>query len=403
VPDINTFIEQVRTVSDPHPTLQSLDPVEPIVVQLSTVPPEPVRWLWPGWLPEGALAVLDGDPGLGKSTLTLDLAARITRGWVMPPGDGRDYGRPPAGVLLLGAEDSLKHTVRPRLDAAGADAERVYSLEAIQQKDTDRPPELPGDLDLMRSRIVAWGVRLVVVDPLMAFLSEQTNAHKDQDIRRCLRPLSRLAGDLGIVILLLRHLNKLSGGPALYRGGSSIGISGAARASLIVGRDPNADRYVLAMNKCNLGARPPSLAYRLESSGLACRIVWEAEVDLRPDEILGHGPSHAQSTAPGRPDHELQEACQFLADLLCGGPVSSRDVETRAEQEGHTWRTIERAKVRLKVRSRRQGKGWVWELPVLSSPPEESASRDEAGDEIDGGGVGNGVGDWSCDASPFPR
>src|SRR5262249_5426860 len=95
-------------------------PPEPVLVQLSTVTSEAVRWLWPGWMPEGSLVILDGDPGLGKSTLTIDLTARITTGRVMPPGDGKDL-RGAAGVLLLGAEDSLKHTVRPRLDAAGAD------------------------------------------------------------------------------------------------------------------------------------------------------------------------------------------------------------------------------------------------------------------------------------------
>ncbi len=194
-------------------------PPEPIIVQLSDVVAETVRWLWHGWMPSGTLVVLDGDPGLGKSTLTLDLTARITTGRLMPPGEGGDL-RGPGCVLLLGAEDVLRYTVRPRLDAAGADNERVFALEGFRAADGhERPVGLPADLERMEEFIVGRGISLVVVDPLMAYLGTDIDAHKDQDVRRCLRPLARLAERTGTTILLLRHLNKLSGGPALYRGG----------------------------------------------------------------------------------------------------------------------------------------------------------------------------------------
>lgn len=331
----------------------------PFLVCLADVLPEPVRWLWPSWMPSGSLVVLDGDPGLGKSTLTLDLAARISTGRALPPLEGLDLGYSPAGILLLGAEDSLKHTVRPRLDAAGADNTLIYSLEGMRcAEEPDRAVQLPYDLEEMVETIRTHRVKLAVVDPLMAFLGGEFDAHKDQDVRRCLRPLSKLAEDLDIVILLLRHLNKLSGGPALYRGGSSIGISGAARASLIVGRDPDPaqDRHVLAMNKCNLTKRPESLAYTIEAAGMGSRIVWQGPVDLGPNDILGHGGAPAK-----RSDRQTTQT--WLSALLADGPVSVEEIEEEAHNAGHGWRTVEKAKKDLGVRSKRDSEAWSWELP----------------------------------------
>jgi hypothetical protein len=154
--------------------------------------------------------------------------------------------------------------------------------------DDVRDPLLP-DLYLLEDFVRGRNVRLVIVDPLMAFLGDEYDAHKDQDIRRALRPLRNFAERLGVTVLLLRHLNKLNGGAALYRGGGSIGITGAARAALVVGRDPDEPaRHVLAMNKINLGPAPRSLAYRIEPERGVARIGWEGECDLTRDDILWH-------------------------------------------------------------------------------------------------------------------
>src|SRR5262245_58174684 len=110
--------------------------------------PSPADWLWQDYVPRGALTLLEGDPGLGKSLLALDLAARVSRGWQMPPAAGPYEGAEPRGVLLLSAEDDLKRTIRPRLDAAGADVQRVWHLTAVQTDEGEQPPELPRDLYL---------------------------------------------------------------------------------------------------------------------------------------------------------------------------------------------------------------------------------------------------------------
>ncbi|HLJ92939.1 MAG TPA: AAA family ATPase, partial [Gemmataceae bacterium] len=149
-------------------------------VLLSTVKPEQVSWLWPGRIPLGKLTILDGDPGLGKSVLTMDLAASVTRGFAMADGTDGVHG----GVIVLNAEDGLADTVVPRLLAAGADLSRILALDAIQERESERAISLPADLDYLEEAIERMSALLVIVDPLMAFLAAQVNSHRDQDCRR---------------------------------------------------------------------------------------------------------------------------------------------------------------------------------------------------------------------------
>src|SRR5262249_30457928 len=165
-------------------------------------------WLWGNWIPKGALTLLDGDPGLGKSTMTLDLAARVSRGWRMPPGGGAGGGVTAGGGLLLGAGGGPHCTLRARRDAAGADVSRITLLAAIRAGRDERPPVLPWDLSLVESAIREKGITLVIIDPFLAFLDGALDAHKDQDVRRCLHQLKELAQRTGAAVLLVRHLNK---------------------------------------------------------------------------------------------------------------------------------------------------------------------------------------------------
>ena len=211
--------------------LERPEHTSPVGQLLSEISPEEIEWLWPGRLPLGKLAVLDGDPGLGKSVVTLDLAARVSTGLELPYGERGE----PAGAVLLSAEDGLADTIRPRLDAAGADTERIVALSTVATgTKAERLISLTQDLNAIEGAIERVGAVLVVVDPLMAFRPEGTDSYKDQAVRRALAPLAVLAESTRAPVLIVRHPTKAAGGNTLYRGGGSIGIIGAAPAGLVV-------------------------------------------------------------------------------------------------------------------------------------------------------------------------
>ncbi len=331
---------------------------QPVILTMSNVIPKTVRWLWRHRIPLGAITILDGDPGLGKSTITIDLAARVSRGWQMPPDGGESPSLEPRGVLLLSAEDDAENTIRPRLDAADADPSRVHVLESIKVGDETSPPVLPWDLGIVEDIVAGRGVHLVVVDPFMAFLGGELDAHKDQDVRRCLHKLKELACRTGAAIVLVRHLNKLGHGIAIYRGGGSIGITGAARSALLVGTDPE-DRNVklLASVKSNLGPMPKSLIYSLETVGDVARISWGGESDLTANDLLTHPGGKKKSAG--------EQAAEQLADLLAEGPRTAKDVEEHLGELGYSENAIESARRKLKIRASKSSYdgGWILELP----------------------------------------
>lgn len=342
----------------------------PVVVRVSDVVAERVRWLWPGRIPMGKLTVLDGDPGLGKSTLSLDVAARVSTGSPLPTGERLED---PASVVVLSAEDGIADTIRPRLEAAGADLERVLVFTEVREAVGDRPPSvrppsIPEDVDHLERLVLGEGVALVVIDPLMAYLQSKVDSYRDQDVRRVLHRLTTMAEATGAAVVILRHLSKTGGANPLYRGGGSIGIVGAARCGLLVAPDPEDDtRRILAVSKSNLAAIPEALAYRLatdEDRGTA-RVRWEGTTSHRAAELLRtRDADEDDGVAGGR-----QGAEAFLVDLLAGGPVAAKEALAEAKQADIAARTLDRARKRLGVISRKVGqpgeKGeWRW---VLSS------------------------------------
>jgi RecA-family ATPase len=211
-----------------------------VLVDLSTVEPKPVRWIWRGYIAIGAVTLIDGDPGTGKTTVVFDIAARVSSGRAMPDGSYGDV-EGPAGVVILSAEDDDAHTIAPRLREAGADLApgRIVRLAAVrhvseakgEQRETQRMPSLL-DVDAVREAIIQSGAALVTIDPLMAYLPG--DAHRDNEVRQALAPLSALAAERGVAVVVVRHLNKSGGTNAIQRGGGSIGIIVAARTGLLV-------------------------------------------------------------------------------------------------------------------------------------------------------------------------
>ncbi|MBK6767825.1 MAG: AAA family ATPase [Ardenticatenales bacterium] len=330
----------------------------PGTICLADVEPERVRWIWLGWLPVGKLTMLDGDPNLGKSTLALDIAARVSRGLPMPDG-ARSELDGPRGVVILSAEDGLADTTWPRLDAAGADLERIVAILATSNEEGAPMPTL-ADVAHVRATIRAIDAALVIVDPLMAYVPQDVNSFKDQDVRRVLTPWIRLATDTGAAVLLVRHLNKSAGTQAIYRGGGSIGIIGAARCGWMLATDPDDEqRRILAHVKGNLGPRPESLALRpVAADNGASRIEWGGTSPLTADEL----------TTPPNPDVRTakREAADFVRELLADGPVAANDGYQAADDAGIAKRTLKRAHKELGVVATKSAAGWSWSLPAAA-------------------------------------
>jgi len=331
---------------------------------LSEVEPERVEWLWPGRIPKGKVSLIEGDPGTGKSALTMDLAARVSAGRELPDETPCEV----AGVVLLSAEDGPADTIRPRLDAAGADSSKVLALATLYDVEgQERLLSIPDDVPLIERGIERVGAGLVVIDPLVAFLPKNVDANKDQDVRRALAPLAMLAERTGAAVVVVRHLNKGTGGKALYRGGGSIGIIGAARSALLVAKDPEDDeRRVLAAQKSNLSKPAPSLSFSLEDTANgAARVVWRGESPLDAAQLLATPQDGEVRTAE-------TEAKDFLRELLAAGPVPVEEVFEEARSAHIAEKTLRRAKTALSVTSEREGETgkrgggrWLWALPGI--------------------------------------
>ena len=235
--------------------------------RMCDVQAEPVEWIWRGYLPEGKLTILDGDPGTGKSLIATDLAARVTTGREMPDGDG---GGAPGGVVYLCCEDGLADTVKPRLEVAKADSKKIIVFESVRDAGgATRLPSIPEDLGHLEAVVDEIGARLVIVDPLFAYLSARSDSNSDPHVRRALTPLARLADNKGVAVLAIRHFNKNENQKALYRGGGSIAFTALARVALLVGQDPtDPDARVLAVAKCNLERAPKAMGYRVAATEL---------------------------------------------------------------------------------------------------------------------------------------
>jgi len=369
-----------------------------IITHLIDVEREKIRWLWRGRIPLGKISLIDGDPGLGKSVLTLNIAARMTRGDVMPDGTQSDLDGP-ADVLLLTAEDGMADTVRPRLDVNGADVGLVHALVGVRRlalgadEEPGRDPPHLKDLAALEEAITRHNCKLVIIDPLMAYLPDGIDAHRDQEIRRVLAPIADLAQRTSAAILVIRHLNKSSTSNALYRGGGSIGIVGAVRSALLVAKDPDDETgatRVLVSQKCNLAAPPPALKYTVEADGKndPPRIEWHGESAHTAASLLAQPERGEEKTA-------TSDARAFLQELLKPAPMAVKEIQQQARAAGISWRTVGRAKALEGVRSSRAGfsaeAGWLWTLPDRTGEPDACAPKTAKaasvsdGDEIEEG------------------
>lgn len=335
----------------------------PVLVRLADVRPEAVTWLWQARIARGKLTLFIGDPGQGKSFLTLDLAARITTGTPWPDGTPAPRG----DVVLLTAEDGLADTVRPRLDAMGGDPSRVHVLKAIQEAEGERSFDLTRDSEQLEAVITSTRAVLAVIDPVSAYLGK-TDSYRDAEVRGVLAPVAALAERTGSAVVGIMHLTKNQQRQAIHRAQGNIAFVGAARAVFAVAEDlEDPERRLFLPVKMNVARKPPGLAFRLVEVGEAARVDWESDpVEVDVEAVLaGPGPPAERS--------EREGAMDFLREVLAGGPVAANEVKQQAKAADISGRTLFRAKKELGVKAEKTGfdGGWRWHLPpkAATSPP----------------------------------
>jgi putative DNA primase/helicase len=318
------------------------------LICMADVDPVAVRWLWAGRFPVGMISMIAGDPGLGKSTVALDIAATVTRGrpWPDAPGDFSE----PGSVILLSAEDGLNNTVRPRLDAAEADVSRVHVLNGVRQPNGALAPFNLKD-DLLRLEEVirrVEDVRLVIIDPISAYLSD-TDDHKNGAVRGLLAPLAEMADRLGFAVILVSHLNKNIGGKSAYRVTGSLAFVAAPRTAWLIQQDPDRpERRLMLPIKNNL-ADTPGLAFSIVDRSIR----WESDpVMMTANQALAN---------EGRPQakrkSQVDRASDFLHEVLADGRLPSTEVIARGADAGFSERTLRRAKEQANVHAGRSGFG----------------------------------------------
>jgi hypothetical protein len=319
-----------------------------IVHRLADVERENVTWMWQGFLPHKKLVIVDGMPGVGKSTLTADIAAKVSTGATFPCGT-ENRAR---GVLFLAVEDGVADTIRPRVEAAGGDVERVYAMSGVKIQGQESAPDLSKHIEIIRNLVIEHDIGLIIIDPIMALLGANVDSYRDQDVRSITTPLARLAEELDVIVLVVRHPNKSISSNALMRGGGSMAFIGAARVGWVVGKDPSDEsRRILAIAKSNLAMMADSLQFQLvtdEQFGCA-RIEWLGKSMVSAD-ILYSEPNQDER-------NQTDEAMEWLQDFLGDSEIDSKVAKQKAGDAGISEKALRRAREKLDVRVIRRGKG----------------------------------------------
>lgn len=311
------------------------------IIQMSEVEASEIKWLWYPFIPYGKLTIIQGDPGDGKSTLILNIAARLSR------GEGLDEDmvlENPINVIYQTAEDGLADTVKPRLESANADCNRISIIDESEKSISMIDERL-------EQAIEKTGAKLLILDPIQAYLGSGTDMNRANEARDMTKKLGALAERTGCAIVLIGHMNKAGGNKAAYRGMGSIDFFAVARSVVLVGRiQGNDNMRAVVQIKNNLAPFGHSKAFELTENGF----VWCGDYDITADEVLGEMVPKAS---------KLESAKKLLREL--SGPdvkMLSNEIISLAEEEGISKRTLESAKKELGIKAKRINNNWYWDL-----------------------------------------
>lgn len=378
VAKVASSISRYQPSHFPTPSLQSVNgapigsPAEPEsnVIWFSDIEPVEIAWLWPARIPAGRITLLVGLPGKGKSLATIDAAARVSTGMDWP--DGTEC--PQGSAILITAEDNPNDTIRPRLDAAGADVNRVGLLSMIKRRGAEgRPVETPFTLadvfELENELSRLPDCKLIVIDPIGSFLGSKTDAHRDNEVRAVLGPVASLAEKYGAAVVVVAHRRKGLGTLADDLALGSRAFTGLARAVWHVTPDPrNKDRRLLLPGKNNLAKESNGLAFTI--SGDPPSLNWETEpVEMNADECLA---AESKAAKPGPKAEAREHAVEWLRSALASSSRPAKELfEEAYESAAISKATLNRARKELGIKAfRHEIPGpWHWRLPDNAQEP----------------------------------
>ena len=321
------------------------------LINMEQVEIEKIGWLLYPFIPFGKVTIVQGDPGEGKTTMVLQIIAKLTKGEaVLPSGsdepalEEKTMDLEPVNVIYQTAEDGLGDTIKPRLLSAGADCSRVMVIDDNDQALTMMDARL-------EEAIIQTKAGLVVLDPIQGFLGTDVDMHRANEIRPLMKRVAVLAEKYHCAIILIGHMNKNSNGKSSYRGLGSIDFQAAARSVLLVGRIKNEPEIrVVCHVKSSLAPEGKSIAFRLDKD---TGFEWIGEYDISADDLLS-GDNRGQ---------KIHAAKEFLKEVLASGSVAQTKVAEEAESRGIKKKTLWNAKKELEIDSVKIGNQWFWMLP----------------------------------------
>ena len=321
------------------------------LINMEQVEIEKIDWLLYPFIPFGKVTIVQGDPGEGKTTMVLQIIAKLTKGEaVLPSGsdepalEGKTMALEPVNVIYQTAEDGLGDTIKPRLLSAGADCSRVMVIDDNDQALTMMDARL-------EEAIIKTNARLVVLDPIQGFMGTAVDMHRANEIRPLMKRVAVRAEKYHCAIILIGHMNKNSNGKSSYRGLGSIDFQAAARSVLIVGRIKDEPEIrVVCHVKSSLAPEGKSIAFRLDKD---TGFEWIGEYDISADDLLS-GDNRGQ---------KIHAAKEFLKEILASGSVAQTKVAEEAESRRIKKKTLWNAKKELEIDSVKIGNQWFWMLP----------------------------------------
>lgn len=315
------------------------------LICMKDVQTESVQWLWHPYFPYGKITIMQGDPGMGKTFVAAQIAALITTGNPSPTDDNIPFKRELGKVLFQTAEDGVADTLKPRLEAAGADFNHLFFINESEQA-------LTFDDERLRQALQTIRPKLVIFDPIQGFLGADVDMHRANEIRPIMSRLGGLASEFHCSILLIGHQNKAAGGKSIYRGLGSIDLPAAARSILTVAEVPDIkNRRAICHIKSSLAAAGDPVLFDLDPEQ---GFQWVGLSDMTTDEILF---PDVEREAP-----ERNEAEEFLREVLADGAMLSNEVFAEAKAVGIAKRTLERAKKGAGVKSFKENGFWYFKL-----------------------------------------